>query len=122
MKDTMKNFYEKHGGKVKAICIGGLAVASGLALYRLGYKQGGLSTIRQFRKLYSGNNGIAFCSFAEALKSSEYHYADILDLKGGPVLFKDLGKMAADAIEFAESQGHLEDKVVGLFVFTNPNT
>lgn len=80
----------------------------------IGYKIGKRVEVKRFM------NGFGHKSLKHIVESwcrSGARYVRVL-APGEVVLFKDLGKLTQEAIDFDAS--HLNDEIIGMFVMTNP--
>lgn len=107
----IKEFVEKNE---KAIKIAGAVVivtASGF----IGYKVGKRVEVKKFMDSF-GNKSLK--DIVNAWLRSGARYIRVLTPDEEVVQFKDLGKLAQEAIDFDTS--HLNDEIIGMFVMTNP--
>ncbi len=107
----IKEFVEKNE---KAIKIAGAVVvvtASGF----IGYKIGKRVEIKRFMNGF-GNKSLK--DIVESWCRSEARYVRIIAPDEEIVQFKDLNRLAQEAIDFDAS--HLNDEIIGMFVMTKP--
>lgn len=112
MKDKMKEFVEKHKKAIIVIGTGAAVLTCGAIGYKLGRKE-----FEAFKKSIGSEE--FFDSLQMAIAGSSNYYVKLL----GPekiVKFKDIGNLANEAIEFADSASHMEDNIVGMFVLIRP--
>lgn len=113
MKDKMKEFVEKHKTAITVIGVSATALTCGVIGYKLGVKE--FETFK--KKIRFDRDFISSLQFA--INDSKSYYVRTL----GPekiVKFKDIGKLAEEAVELADSAPHMEDNIVGMFVLTRP--
>lgn len=115
MKEKVKKFVEENKAIVIGAGVGVAALTSGIICYRLGSK----SMFESIRKRFANDHFMK--TMITAVGDSKNYYVRTL----GPdeiMKFKELGSLAKEAIEYGESQTHLNDNIVGMFVLTNPET
>lgn len=113
MKQKMKEFVEKHKKAITVVGVGAVLATSGLVGYKVGQK------VMLSDLIKKANSDEALKTITDTYANVHNTYIRTLLPEDG-VKFKELGKLAQDAIDFDAS--HLEDTVVGMFVMTNPMT
>lgn len=106
----VKEFWEEHKGKIETAAIVGGVIANCVIWYKVGRQY----EFKRICKAFGGGMGTVL----NAAQNTNNLYVRTI----GPddVKFKDLGKLAKDAVEFDPS--HLEDTIKGVFVFTKHET
>ena len=107
----VKEFWEEHKEKIETAAIVGGVIANCV----IWYKVGRLQEFKHWVKKFNGGFGNVMRT---ALYSDGGLYSRNLIADGKVVKFKDLGKLAEDAINFEDSKDHLEETIKGLYVFT----
>lgn len=98
----IKEFVEKNKKAVKIAGAVAVVTASGL----IGYKIGKRVEVKSLKDI------------VESWCRSGTRYSRVLTPDEEVVRFKDLGRLAQEAIDFDAS--HLNDEIVGMFVMTKP--
>lgn len=113
MKDKMKKFVEEHKTAIIVIGAGAAALTCGVIGYKVGQK------VTYGDLLRKADSNTTLKTITDMYANTRSTYVRTLLPEDG-VKFKELGKLAQEAIDFDVS--HLEDTVVGMFVMTNPKT
>ena len=115
MTERVKKFVEENKAIVIGAGVGVAALTSGIICYKLGSK----SMFESIRKTFGDDRLMK--TMITAVGNSTTYYERTL----GPdeiVKFKELGTLAKEAVEFGDSQTHLNENIVGVFVLMNPET
>lgn len=113
MKQKVKEFVEEHKKAITVIGAGVALVTSGLVGYKVGQK------VVRSDLLKKADSDQVLKTFYEVYANTRNTYVSTLT-SGDGVKFKELGKLAQEAIDLDAS--HLDDTVIGMFVMTNPKT
>lgn len=106
----VKEFWEEHKEKIEIAAIVGGVIANCVIWHKVGRQY----EFKRICKAFGGGMG----NILNAAQNTNNLY--VRTLSTDSVKFKDLGKLAKDAVEFDSS--HLEDTIKGVFVFTNHET
>lgn len=107
----IKEFVEKNKKAVKIAGAVAVVTASGL----IGYKIGKRVEVKRFMNVFENKS---FKDIVESWCRSGACYSRVLAPDEEVVQFKDLGRLAQEAIDFDAS--HLNDEIIGMLVMTNP--
>lgn len=110
----VKEFWEEHKEIIESAAIVGGIIANCVIWYKVGRQQ----ELKHWVKKFHGGFGNVMLT---ALRSDGGLYSRNLIIDGKVMKFKDLGKLAEDAINFEGSKDHLEETIKGLYVFTGRN-